>query len=390
MRVRRFTPLLCAALAASLVLAACGDADDDPAVDEPADVEEPADEPEEEPADEPEEEPADEPEEEPADEPAADDGEQVAVGLVYDIGGRGDLSFNDAAAAGLDQAEAEFDLDTTELEPSEGGENRDELLRLVSGEGVDLVFAVGFAFEEGLGSTAPDFPDVNYGLIDGFLPDLDADSNVVALGFAEHEGSFLVGAAAALKTETNRVGFIGGVEIPLIERFEAGFIAGVEAVDPDIEIDRAYISQPPDFSGFTDPAAGREIATGMYGNGADIVYHAAGGSGAGLFEAAREHSESTGDKVWAIGVDSDQYLTADEELQEYILTSMLKRVDVAVYETIVAQVEGRFEGGYRAFDLETDGVGYATSGGFIDDIVDELEELKAQVIAGDIVVPDAL
>jgi basic membrane protein A and related proteins len=357
MRVPRLISTLAVISAASLILAACGG--EETTTEEPTDTE------------------------------APDDGEAVGVGLVYDIGGRGDQSFNDAAAAGLDQAEAEFNLETNELEPTEGGENRGELLRLISGEGFDLIFGVGFAFEEAMESTAPDFPDVNYGFIDGFLPDLDADSNVVALGFAEHEGSFLVGAAAALKSETGRVGFIGGVQIDLIERFEAGFVAGAREVNPDIEIDITYISQPPDFSGFTDPASGREIALGMYGNGADVVYHAAGGSGLGLFEAAKAHTDSTGDHVWAIGVDSDQYLTADEELQPHILTSMLKRVDVAVYETIAAQVEGNFEGGYRTFDLSTDGVGYSTTGGFVDDIVDQLEELKQQVIDGDIEVPDS-
>ena len=379
MRVPRWISLLAALSAASLILAACGGAEEAP--DEPDDTgtEAPDDD-----ADD-----TDDDADDTDDDAAADDGDPVRVGLVYDIGGRGDQSFNDAAAAGLDRAEEDFNIEATELEPAEGGENRGELLRLISGEGVDLVFGVGFAFEEAMESTAPDFPGVNYGFIDGFLPDLGPDSNVVALGFAEHEGSFLVGAAAALKSETGRVGFIGGVEIPLIERFEAGFVAGAREINPDIEIDINYISQPPDFSGFTDPASGREIALGMYGNGADVVYHAAGGSGLGLFEAAKEHSESSGSKVWAIGVDSDQYLTADEELQEFILTSMLKRVDVAVYETIAAQVEGNFEGGYRTFDLSTDGVGYSTSGGFVDDIVDQLEELKAAVIAGEIEVPDS-
>jgi len=377
MRVPRWISTLAALSAASLILAACGGAEEAP--DEPADTGTEA----------PDDDDTDDADEAPDDD-AADDGDAIQVGLVYDIGGRGDQSFNDAAAAGLDRAVEDFNIEGTELEPAEGGENRGELLRLISGEGVALVFGVGFAFEEAMESTAPDFPDVNYGFIDGFLPDLGPDSNVVALGFAEHEGSFLVGAAAALKSETGRIGYIGGVEIPLIQRFEAGFVAGAQHVNPDIEIDINYISQPPDFSGFTDPASGREIALGMYGNGADVVYHAAGGSGLGLFEAAKEHSEASGSKVWAIGVDSDQYLTADEELQEFILTSMLKRVDVAVYETIAAQVEGNFEGGYRTFDLASDGVGYSTTGGFVDDIVDELEDLKAQIVSGEIEVPDSV
>jgi basic membrane protein A and related proteins len=309
------------------------------------------------------------------------------VGMVYDIGGRGDLSFNDSAAAGLDRAADEFNLEANELEPAEGGENREELLRLLSQQGFDLVFGVGFLFTESIEAAAADFPEVNYGLIDGFIEGLDADSNVVALGFAEEQGSFLVGAAAALASETGRIGFIGGVEIDLIGKFQAGFEAGAREVDPDIEIDVRYITQPPNFDGFADPARGREIALGMYEAGADIVYHAAGGSGAGLFEAAREVSEGGDSKVWAIGVDSDQYQTADEELREYILTSMLKQVDVAVYETIAAYVDGTFEGGYRTFDLETGGVDYSTSGGFIDEYTDQLEELKQRIIDGEIEVP---
>jgi basic membrane protein A and related proteins len=311
------------------------------------------------------------------------------VGMVYDIGGRGDLSFNDSAAAGLDRASDEFNIEANELEPAEGGENREELLRLLSEQNFDVVFGVGFLFADSIAAASEDFPDVRYGLIDGFIEDLGDDSNVVALGFAEEEGSFLVGAAAALKSETGTIGFIGGVEIDLIQKFQAGFEAGAREVNPDIEIQVQYISQPPDFSGFADPAKGREVALGMYQGGADIVYHAAGGSGAGLFEAARETSEGGDSKVWAIGVDSDQYQTADEELREYILTSMLKNVDVAVYETIAAHVNGEFTGGYRTFDLESGGVGYSTSGGFIDDIEGELEELRQRIIDGEIEVPTA-
>jgi len=319
----------------------------------------------------------------------ASEASDLRVGLVYDIGGRGDLSFNDSAAAGLDQAAQEFGVEIEELEPNEGGENREELLRLLSEQEFDLVFGVGFLFADSVKATAADFPEVNYGLIDGGFEGLDEAGNVASLTFAEHEGSFLVGAAAALKSTTGKIGFIGGVEIDLIKKFEAGFIAGAKHVNPDIEVDVKYISQPPDFSGFGDPAKGKEVALGQYNGGADVIYHAAGGSGAGLFEAAKEVSERTGTKVWAIGVDSDQYQTAPEEVREYVLTSMLKRVDVAVYETVKDAVEGAFAPGSRTFGLSDDGVGYSTSGGHLDDIVEQLEELKASIIAGDIVVPSA-
>ncbi|MGH8925152.1 MAG: BMP family lipoprotein, partial [Acidimicrobiia bacterium] len=185
------------------------------------------------------------------------------------------------------------------------------------------------------------------------------------------------------------IGFIGGVSGVggLIEKFEAGYMAGALAVNPDIEILSEYITAAPDFDGFNAPDRAREIALAMYDGGADIVYHAAGGSGAGLFEAASVASEISGSKVWAIGVDSDQYNTADPAVQEFILTSMLKRVDVAVFEAIESHINGSFTAGPTAYDLSVDGVGYSTSGGFVDDIADQLEEFKAQIVSGDIVVP---
>ncbi len=324
-------------------------------------------------------------------------GADITVGLVYDIGGRGDLSFNDSAAAGLDQAVQEFGVQAQELEPNQGGTNRAELLDLLASQGTNVIIGVGFLFAETVCAAGNKFADVNFGDIDGFINkdtancpgahDLTADDNVASLLFAEEQGSFLVGAAAALKSTTGHVGFIGGVDIDLIHKFEAGFVAGAKQINPDITVDIKYITQPPDFAGFNDPAKAKEIAASMFEGGADVVYHAAGGSGLGLFEAAKEYSDTSGTHVWAIGVDSDQYQTAPADLQPFILTSMLKRVDVAVYETIKAQVEGTFAGGYLTFDLARDGVGYSTSGGFVDDIASQLEDLKAQIIDGTITVP---
>jgi basic membrane protein A len=316
------------------------------------------------------------------DEDAASD---ISVGLVYDLGGRGDQSFNDAAAAGLDQAKEEFGIEVEELEPDEGGENREELMRLLADQGTDLIFGIGFLFEDSINAVAPDFPDARFAIVDGGAE----ASNVAILGFAEHEGSFLVGAAAAMKSTTGHIGFIGGVEVDLIKKFEAGYAAGARHVNPDIQIDIAYITQPPDFAGFNDPARGKEIAAGMYEGGADVIYHAAGGSGGGLFEAAKEASESGGSQMWAIGVDSDQYNIVDPSLQPYILTSMLKKVDVAVYDTIRRAVEGEDVSGATAYNLEAGGVDYATSGGFVDDIASQLDELKQQIIDGEIEVPEA-
>jgi basic membrane protein A len=306
------------------------------------------------------------------------------VGLVYDIGGRGDQSFNDSAAAGFDQAIADFGINGSEASANNDGSNREELLNLQADQS-DLVFGIGFLFGDPMLAAATASPDTSFGIVDGFIE--DAPDNVAMLLFAEEQGSFLVGVAAALKSEAGHVAFIGGVNMELIQKFEAGFVAGVQAVDESIVIDRQYITEPPDFNGFNDPASGKVIGQSMFEGGADVVYHAAGGSGNGLFQAAKEYSEAEGTKVWAIGVDSDQYLTASPDVQEYILTSMLKRVDVSVYNTIEEQVDGSFAGGVKVFDLSVDGVGYSTTGGFVDDIVSELDAWKDKIVSGEVVVP---
>lgn len=323
------------------------------------------------------------------------DGDSIHVGLVFDIGGRGDQSFNDAAAAGMDRAETELGVTSSEASPNDDGSNRAELLQLAADQS-DIVVAVGFLFEADAAAVAAENEEVNFAVVDTAMLNFEVDppapygDNTAGLVFAEHEGSFLVGAAAALKSETDVIGFIGGVSGMggLIEKFEAGFIAGARAVNPDIEIVRQYITAAPDFDGFVAPDRARDIALSMYqDNGADIIYHAAGLSGSGLFDAAKEHSEATDSKVWAIGVDSDQYNTAGDEVKDYILTSMLKRVDVAVFEIIKAHIDGNFAAGPQTYDLSVDGVGYATSGGFIDDITDQLDDFKQQIVDGDIEVP---
>ena len=320
-------------------------------------------------------------------------GEGVSVALVYDIGGRGDQSFNDSAYAGVERAANELGISFTEASPNEDGSNRAELLQL-GADSADVVLAIGFLFEGDAAAVAGENAGVNFGVIDSAMLDFANDAvpygdNAAGLIFAEEQGSFLVGAAAALNSETGTIGFIGGVSGVggLIEKFEAGFNAGARAVNANIEILSSYITAAPDFDGFGAPDRAKEIALGMYESGADVIYHAAGGSGAGLFEAAKEQSDSSGSKVWAIGVDSDQYLTADPAVQEFILTSMLKRVDVAVFEMISAHIDGTVSGGPTTYDLSVDGVGYSTSGGFVDDIVDQLDDFKEQIIAGDIVVP---
>ena len=317
----------------------------------------------------------------PAESPPAAAESSVRVGLAYDVGGRGDRSFNDAAAAGLDQAKDELGVESQELSPNAQGTDRGDNLRSLAEEGFNPIFAVGFAYAEELPTIATDFPETTFFIIDD--SSIDAP-NVKGLVFAEEQGSFLVGAAAALKSKTGNVGFIGGVQTPLLEKFEAGFVAGAKQVKADIVVQTTYLSQPPDFSGFGDPAAGGEAANGMYDAGADIIYAAAGGSGLGVFQAALAKD------TLGIGVDSDQYESIGEsnpELQPVILTSMLKRVDVAVFTALKAFVDGGEIPAVTTYDLKADGVGYSTSGGGVDDIAAQLEEFKAKIVSGEITVP---
>lgn len=349
--MRRFAKISIAGLVASLVLAGCGSEDPETGTD--------------------------------AGNGNGEETSEVKVGLAYDVGGRGDQSFNDAAAAGLDRAIDEFGIDSQESTAADGEPEsaREERLIQMAEAGFNPVIAVGFAYAPAVAKVAPQFPDVQFGLIDS--TDATGD-NIANLTFPEHEGSFLVGAAAALKTEADSIGFIGGVNVPLIAKFEAGYRAGAMEVNPDIEIRSTYLTQPPDFSGFGDPAKGRTAAEGMFDGGADIVYHAAGGSGLGVFEAAQAADG------WGIGVDSDQYNTVPPALQDVVLTSMLKKVDVAVFDYIESFVDGDPLSGEVVFGLAEGGVDYSTSGGHIDDITDQLDEYKQQIIDGEITVPSTM
>ena len=191
-----------------------------------------------------------------------------------------------------------------------------------------------------------------------------------------------VGAAAALKCGCDKIGFIGGQEIDLIKKFEAGYIAGAKAINANITVESKYLGPAGDNSAWGNVAGAKEIAAGWYADGVEVIYTAAGGSGAGTIEAAIEAGK------WAIGVDSDQYLTAgSEDAKKVILTSMLKRVDVAVYQTIKAVKDGDTTGGIKVFDLKADGVGYATSGDYLKEFIDKLEGLKKDIIDGKITVP---
>jgi basic membrane protein A and related proteins len=306
---------------------------------------------------------------------------KLMVGMAFDVGGRGDQSFNDAAAAGLDKAKGEFNVDAKEATARDGEAEsaREERLQQLIDAGYTSIIAVGFAYAPSVTKVAKLNPDVHFALVDS--TDAKGD-NISNLTFAEHEGSFLTGAAAALKSKAGHIGFVGGVQVDLIKKFEAGYIAGAKAVNPSIKIDTKYLTQPPDFSGFGDPAKGKTAAEGMFQGGADVVYHAAGGSGGGVFTAAKAAGGM------AIGVDSDQALTAAPDVKDVIITSMIKKVDVAVYDYIKSESEGQFKSGVQVFDLKSGGVDYSKTGGKVDDISAKLDEFKQQIIDGKITVPD--
>ena len=304
----------------------------------------------------------------------------LKVGMAYDIGGRGDQSFNDAAAAGLDKAKAQLGIKASEAEatPGEPESAKEERLRLLAQNGFNPIIAVGFAYSAATAKVAKEFPKIHFAIID------DAGAvapNIANLTFAENEGSFLVGAAAALKSKTGNIGFVGGVNVPLIKKFEAGYEAGAKAVKPNIKIQVKYLTQPPDFTGFNDPAKGKIAAEGMYQGGADVVYQAAGGSGGGVFTAAKAAN------AMAIGVDSDQAKTAAADVRSVIITSMLKKVDVAVFDFITNVSNGNFKAGQKVYDLKANGVDFSTTGGHIDDIKAQLDAFKQKIISGQIKVP---
>ena len=324
------------------------------------------------------------------------DGKGKTIGLLFDVTGRGDKSFNDSAAAGLDKAKTDFGVAGVESTPeATDGSDRPDRIKQVAGGPSTLIIGVGFLWATGVKDSAAANASKMYGIIDEAVldnngtPDNAADDkplkNVRSMVFAEEQGSYLVGVAAACASKSGKLGFIGGVQTPLIQKFEAGFIAGVKSIKADATIDVKYLTQIPDFTGFNDPTKGKATAAAMYGAGIDVVYHAAGGSGKGLFEAAAETKKQG--QVWAIGVDSDQYNAVDATQKPYILTSMLKRVDLATYSAITDFVNGKYTTDLIRYDLSVDGVGYATSGGFIDDIVPQLEEAKAAIISGAITVP---
>ncbi|USX56624.1 BMP family protein [Lentzea sp. HUAS12] len=316
------------------------------------------------------------------------DGSGLKIGLAYDIGGRGDASFNDLAAAGFDKAIADMGVkkeNTRELSaaPNEDESAKQTRLRQLASEGFNPIVGVGFAYTESLKVVAPEFPNVRFGLVDSAV---EGVTNVTPLVFAEQEGAFLAGVVAAYQSKNCHVGFVGGVDIPLIQKFEAGYNQGAQTAAPKVKLDKKYITPAGDFTGFQDPPKGQEAAKGLIDKGADVLYPAAGASGIGVFAAIKEAG------VLGIGCDADQYnqpaLAANRDV---IVASSLKRVDVAVYDFFHAAAANDLASLPKVFDLKSNGMGYATSGGKIDaKLQGILEAYKAQIIEGKIKVADKI
>jgi basic membrane protein A len=311
-------------------------------------------------------------------------GDAVDVGVVFDMGGRGDKSFNDGAYLGAERAVKELGARVRFIEPGEGSD-REAGLRLLAAEGMDLVIGVGFIFTDDLTQLAKEYPNTRFAGVDYSVATDNAGTiippppNLAALKFREEEGSFLVGALAGLVGKSKKVGFVGGMNFPLIHKFEMGYKAGVKAVCPDCEVIAQYAGVTPE--AFRNPGKGKELALSQYQQGVNVIFHASGSTGLGVFEAARQTGKL------AIGVDADQY----NEAPGYVLTSMVKGVDNATFDVIKRVQDGRFKGGIYQYGLAENGVGYvydANNEKLIPaDVRARLEQLKQEIIAGRIKVP---
>ena len=311
-------------------------------------------------------------------------GNAVDVGVVFDLGGRGDKSFNDGAYLGAERAEKDLGVRVRFIEPGEGSD-RESGLRLLAAEGMDLVIGVGFIFTDDLTQLAKEYPNVKFAGVDFSVATdqhgavVPPPANLAALRFREEQGSFLVGALAALVGKSKKVGFVGGMDSPLIQKFEMGYKAGVHQVCPDCTVLTQYAGVTPE--AFRNPGKGKEIALSQYQQGANVIFHASGSTGLGVFEAARQTNKL------AIGVDADQY----GEAPGYVLSSMVKGVDNAVYDAIRRVKDGTFAGGIYQYGLAEQGVGYVYDKNneklIPPDARARLEKLRQDIVAGRIVVP---
>ena len=308
---------------------------------------------------------------------------KLKIGLVFDVGGRGDKSFNDLAYNGLEMARTKHGVNFIFLEPQGEGADRDAALRTMAVDpDIGLIIGVGMLFSENITAIASEFPDKKFVCID-YIPQPKAviPANLQGIVFEEKKGSFLAGALAALVTKTKTVGFIGGMESSVIKKFEDGFIAGVHSINPGVRVISGYIGMTG--IAFANPAKGRELALGQYGRGADIIYQAAGASGLGVIEAARES------KALVICTDRDQ----EPDAPGFVLSSMTKAVDRAVLKTVETVLDGSFNGGrvsvFGLADRYTDYVYNDKNASLIGAKNHQLlEDIRKQIVAGKIVVDE--
>jgi len=334
----------------------------------------------------------------------ADDKSKIHVGIVFDIGGKDDRSFNAAAWAGVKCAESgmlpdgktscgkpALDIVLRDVEPG-NPTSIEPAMRAFAERGYDLIIGVGFAQGPIMQSVARDYPNIHFAIIDGVIFEDDGKtpkSNVASLVFKEHEGSYLAGIIAAKTTKTNVLGFVGGMDIPLIHRFEKGFEEGAKSVNPNIQVVQNYVGVTD--AAWNNPGKGKELSLAQIGKGADVIFTAAGNSGLGAFDAVEQSGKVNGRAThFVIGVDSNQNMVKPG----FVLTSMVKRVDNAVYDIVKLVTEHKFQAGFHVFGLESDGVGYVIDQYNRDlvspEAIQAAEEAKKKIIAGQIKVTDAM
>ncbi|WP_438467736.1 BMP family lipoprotein [Streptococcus pluranimalium] len=314
---------------------------------------------------------------------------ETKVAMIADVGGIDDKSFNQSAWEGLQAWGKENDLKKGSgfdyLQSSSEADYTNNLDTAAS-SGYNLIFGIGFTMQDAIDKVSADNPDTNYAIIDGLVEDLD---NVVSVSFGDNEAAYLAGVAAAKATKTNHVGFVGGMESVSITRFEKGFEAGVKSVDDKIKVDIAYAGS------FADAAKGKTIAATQYAAGADVIYHAAGGTGAGVFNEAKLENETRNedDKVWVIGADRDQsgdgnYTSKDGKKSNFVLASTIKEVGKALQIISNDTKDGKFPGGkVEVFGLKEEGVDLAMTG-LSEDGQKAVEDAKKAIIDGDVKVPE--
>ncbi len=322
---------------------------------------------------------------------SAEEKGKIKVGIVFDIGGKNDRSFNAAAWEGVKRARTDLDIVLRDVEPG-NPTSIEPAMRAFAERNFDLIIGVGFAQGPIMEKVARDYPNIKFAIIDGVILDKDGKPlpNVADLVFREHEGSFLVGMIAAQKSKTGVLGFIGGMDIPLIHRFETGYAEGARAVNPNIRVVDNYVGVTD--SAWNNPGKGKELALNQIEKGADVIFTAAGNSGLGAFDAVEQYGRNADGEAnkFVIGVDSNQ----NGQKPGFVLTSMVKRVDNAVYDVVKEVKEGKFEGGFHAFGLDKDGVAYAMDDNnkslITPEMLQKVEEARGKIVAGEIKVTDAM